>query len=37
MNETMKNLLLTIVCDAFDANAVSDEDHDTALDYLNSL
>lgn len=37
MDETMKNLLLTIVCDAFDAGAVSDEDHDTAITYLNSL
>ena len=35
MNEDMRDLLLTIVADAFDAGAVSDEDHDRALAFLN--
>lgn len=31
----MTDILLTIVCDAFDAGLVSDADHDAALTYLN--
>lgn len=37
MNETMRDLLLDIVCDAFEAGVVSDEAHDEAIEYLNGV
>jgi hypothetical protein len=35
MNQNEIDLLTKIVCDAFDAGAITDSEHDVALDCLN--